>query len=224
MKRNIVFTEDGSTSLYLPDKDERYHSYHGAIQESRHVFINSGFHYMLSKCNTITILEVGFGTGLNALLTLEAAVKHNKYVNYHAVEPFPLSLSEIENLNYNSFIAGGRYVSDFNKMHSIEFQKWEAIHPSLQLIKYKKELLKCAFQDKFDLIYYDAFGPQSHPEMWEKEPLEHVVAHLSSDGILVTYSVKGSVKRILKGLGLKVKKLPGAPGKREMMIAGANCC
>lgn len=222
MKRQIILTKDGSSSLYLPDKDEHYHSYHGAVQESNHVFIKNGLLQLIRKKPEIDILEVGFGTGLNAILTLANAVKFKKLIKYQAIEPYPLNLAEVKQLNYAKFIDTKLYEQNFERLHRILFDQWQEIHSYFQLIKYKKTLLDCSFDNKFDLIYYDAFGPRANPDMWEFKPLSHVVNCLKNDGIFVTYSVKGSVKRILKNLGLEVQKLPGPPGKREMMIATAH--
>ena len=224
MKREVVLTQDGSSSLYLPDKDEHYHSSYGAVQESKHVFIKNGLLRIMDGRSQVEILEVGFGTGLNALLSLISATENKKNIKYQAIEPYPLTDNEIEQLNYDRFVDTKRHLSNFNKLHIIPFGQWHQIDTYFQLIKYQKLLLDCSFENKFDLIYYDAFGPGAQPEMWESESIEHVVNHLKNDGILVTYCVKGSVKRILKSLGLQVQKLPGPPGKREMMIATAHRC
>jgi len=224
LKRKIVLTDDGSSSLYLPDKDEHYHSSHGAVQESKHVFIKNGLFQLIHKKSELDILEVGFGTGLNAILTLANSVKHKKLIKYQAIEPYPLSMAEVKQLNYAKFIDTQLYDLNFDKIHSISFDQWQEIDPYFQLIKYKKALLDCSFTNKFDLVYYDAFGPRAHPEMWETKPLSHVVNRIKKDGIFVTYCVKGSVKRMLKSLGLQVEKLPGPPGKREMMIATNYRC
>lgn len=224
MKRKVVLTKDGSSSLYLPDKDEHYHSSNGAVQESKHVFIQNGLYPLIDKKNEINILEVGFGSGLNALLTLQAAIEYSTPINYYAIEPFPLSLAEVNALNYLDYMDKDFYRSNFHQMHSQEFALWETIHSYFSFIKYREALLHCSFDYKFDLIYYDAFGPRAHPEMWEEKSLAQVVKQLEKDGVLVTYCVKGSVKRCLKKLGLQVKKLPGPPGKREMMIASADWC
>mgnify|MGYP006428476929 CR=1 FL=1 len=224
MKREIILTKDGSSSLYLPDKDEHYHSSHGAVQESKHVFIKNGLFQLIDKKSDLDILEVGFGTGLNAILTLANSVKFKKLIKYQAIEPYPLSMVEVKQLNYEKFIDTQLYDTNFEKLHSILFDQWQEIVPYFQFIKYKKALLDCSFDNKFDLIYYDAFGPKAHPEMWESKPLSQVVNSLKDDGIFVTYCVKGSVKRILKSLGLQVQKLPGPPGKREMMIASSSRC
>lgn len=224
MKREIILTKDGSSSLYLPDKDEYYHSSHGAVQESKHVYIKNGLFHLINRKLKLDILEVGLGTGLNAILTLANSVKFKKLIKYQAVEPYPLKMEEVKQLNYAKFINAQLFKQNFEKIHSVPFDQWQEIVSYFQLIKFKRALLDCSFENKFDLIYYDAFGPEAHSEMWESKPLSHVINSLKNDGIFVTYSVKGSVKRILKSLGLQVQKLPGPPGKREMMIATADRC
>lgn len=218
MNREIVRTKDGSSSLYLPELDEHYHSSHGAVQESRHVFIQNGLAHFLDK-NSIDILEVGFGTGLNAILSLEVSVKHNLNVCYTAVEPYPLSMSEVDQLNYEGFVRKDIFDNYFRKMHELEAGEWQILKDDFHLKKYHQVLLECDSSVQYDLIYYDAFGPRAHPEMWELPALEKAVSQLKKSGIFVTYCVKGSVKRNLKELGMYTEKLPGPPGKREMLNA-----
>ena len=219
MNRKIVKTKDGSSSLYLPALDEHYHSSHGAAQESRHVFIQNGLVHFLNDKNCIDILEVGFGTGLNAILSIEAFVEHDLKVRYTAVEPHPLSISEVDQLNYEDFIRKDVFDGYFKKMHEVEAGEWQVLKDDFQLMKYHQALLECELSGHFDLIYYDAFGPRAHPEMWELTALAKAVSQLKKDGMFVTYCVKGSVKRNLKKLGMITEKLPGPPGKREMLNA-----
>jgi len=219
LKRKIVLTKDGSSSIYLPDKDEHYHSTHGAVQESMHVFIKNGLYRFINQKDKIDILEVGFGTGLNAILSLISTESHKAKINYHGIEPFPISPDELDQLNYDEFLDNEFAQSNLQKMHSIPFNQWHSLNSNFDLIKYNHPLLDCSFSTKFDLVYYDAFGPRAQPEMWALAPLEYVVSHLRNKGVFVTYCVKGSVKRNLQKLGLEVEKLPGPPGKREMMIA-----
>ncbi|MDR9401224.1 MAG: tRNA (5-methylaminomethyl-2-thiouridine)(34)-methyltransferase MnmD [Psychroflexus sp.] len=217
--RQIVKTKDGSSSLYLPDLDEYYHSSHGAVQESAHVFIDHGFCRLIESKDEFNLLEVGFGTGLNAFLTLQQSLKKGKRTIYSAIEPYPLSLQEVDQFNYQNFVDESLYQHYFRMLHELSFDQLHKINDYFQLIKYQDKLLKCQLSKKFDLVYYDAFGPRAQPEMWELSSLEKTVNSLKEGGIFVTYCVKGSVKRALKSLGMQVDKLPGPPGKREMLFA-----
>lgn len=219
MNRQVVKTKDGSASLYLPDLDEHYHSSHGAIQESVHVFIKNGFDKISDLKKEVHILEVGFGTGLNAFLTLEQSVHIAKKTRYTAIEPYSLSLQEVDQLNYQNFVDKSLHHDYFRQLHELSFNQLHQLNDYFQLIKYQNELLNCQFSQQFDLIYYDAFGPRAQPEMWELPSLQKAVNALKQGGIFVTYCVKGSVKRTLKTLGMQVAKLPGPPGKREMLLA-----
>lgn len=219
MNRKVVTTKDGSSSLYLPELDEHYHSSHGAVQESRHVFIQNGLDHFLGQKGSIDILEVGFGTGLNAILSLESSLDNNMNIRYTGIEPYPLLLSEVDQLNYEEFVGKDLFISYFRKMHEPEAGKWHVLHPGFHLIKYHQKLLDFHLPNTYDLIYYDAFGPRAQSDIWEMPALEKAVSQLKKDGIFVTYCVKGSVKRNLKELGMQIEKLPGPPGKREMLNA-----
>lgn len=222
MNRQVVKTKDGSASLYLPAIDEHYHSTHGAVQESAHVFIKNGFDKISDLKKEVHILEVGFGTGLNAFLTLEQAVHKAKNTIYTAIEPYSLSLHEVDQLNYKNFVDKSLHQNYFRQLHELSFDQLHQLNDHFQLIKYRDELLNCQFLQQFDMIYYDAFGPRAQPEMWEVPPLEKAVNALRPGGVFVTYCVKGSVKRTLKSLGMQVDKLPGPPGKREMLYASLS--
>ncbi len=212
----IIITGDGSHSLLNEALDETYHSRHGAIQESMHVFIEQGFNYLLNKENTktISILEVGFGTGLNALLTLSESIKKQSAVAYTSLETYPLGREVWENFNYpdpNHLL---------KKLHDAEWQKWENISPHFNLLKLERSLQLVELEPKqFDLIYFDAFAPNKQPEMWELPMLDKVTEALKAGGVFITYCAKGQLKRDLKSLGLMVESLPGPPGKREMVRA-----
>lgn len=219
MNRKVVKTKDGSSSLYLPELDEHYHSSHGAVQESRHVFIQNGLTHFKGHEKSIDILEVGFGTGLNAILSLEASVEDDLNIRYTAIEPFPLLLTEVDQLNYEGFVRKDIFDNYFRKMHELGSDKWHILHPGFHLVKYQQKLLDCHLSKTYDLIYYDAFGPRAQNDMWELKALQKAVFQLKKDGIFVTYCVKGSVKRNLKELGMQIEKLPGPPGKREMLNA-----
>lgn len=212
----IIITGDGSHSLLNEALDETYHSRHGAIQESLHVFITQGFNYLLNKQKheSISILEVGFGTGLNALLTLSEAIKNELSVAYTSLETYPLSQEVWENLNYPD------PHNILKELHQAEWQKWADVTSQFKLLKLEKSLQLVDLEsEQFDLIYFDAFAPNKQPEMWELPVLEKVVKTLKSEGVFITYCAKGQLKRDLKTLGLIVESLPGPPGKREMVRA-----
>ncbi len=209
-------TEDGSHTLYLEGLDETYHSKHGAIQEAMHVFIAAGLnHKTAAKLN---ILEIGFGTGLNAFLTLKES--NNRAISYTSLEAFPLKEEIIAQLNYAKeldLIAADKEL--FEKMHEVEWGEYQEITTQFHLNKIEVELANYSASEKFDLIYFDAFGPRVQPEMWEKEIFEKMYDVLCDNGVLVTYCAKGSVKRTLKEVGFEIESLPGPPGKREMTRA-----
>jgi tRNA U34 5-methylaminomethyl-2-thiouridine-forming methyltransferase MnmC len=212
----IIVTGDGSHSLLNEALDETYHSRHGAVQESLHVFITQGFNYLLKKQKheSISILEVGFGTGLNALLTLSEAIKNELSVAYTSLETYPLSQELWENLNYPD------PSNMLKELHEAEWQKWADISSYFKLLKLEKSLQLVDFEpEQFDLIYFDAFAPNKQPEMWELPVLEKVIKTLKSEGAFITYCAKGQLKRDLKTLGMIVESLPGPPGKREMVRA-----
>lgn len=212
----IIVTGDGSHSLLNEALDETYHSRHGAVQESMHVFIEQGFNYLLNKekPESISILEVGFGTGLNALLTLSEAIKNELPVAYTSLETYPLGREVWENLNYPD----PHHL--LKELHQAEWQKWEQISPHFNLLKLERSLQFVELEsEQFDLIYFDAFAPNKQPEMWELPVLDKVVKTLKSGGAFITYCAKGQLKRDLKSLGLIVESLPGPPGKREMVRA-----
>jgi tRNA U34 5-methylaminomethyl-2-thiouridine-forming methyltransferase MnmC len=212
----IIVTEDGSHSLLNEALDETYHSRHGAVRESWHVFIDHGFSYLAGKQNTgpVSILEVGFGTGLNALLTATESARTDTIVSYTSLETFPLGREVWESLNYSDPL------NLFKAIHEVEWQKWHEINSCFRLLKLEKSLLTVNLApQQFDLIYFDAFAPNKQPEMWELRILEKVVNSLKPGGVFVTYCAKGQLKRDLKSLGLTVESLTGPPGKREMVRA-----
>lgn len=211
----IFATEDGSNSLYLPEFDETYHSRHGAIQESMHVFIENGLKSINKK--NIKILEFGFGTGLNALMTLINSKE--KQIEYAGVEKFPLDIPLLNQLNYAK---NKEEHALFEKIHSVDWNKKAVITDDFSLEKIKSDFINFQSNEKFDIIYFDAFAPRVQPELWTKEVFEKVFSLLSKGGILVTYCAKGAVKRTLKEVGFEVIKLPGPPGKREMTKAVKN--
>ncbi len=209
-------TEDGSHTLYNETLDETYHSTHGAIQEARHVFIKNGLESCLLK--EVSILEVGFGTGLNSILTCEYANKNEIAVNYTGLESFPLPMEIINQLNYKNEIVNFE-LEKFNAIHKSSWNEFNRIDPFFSVLKCDKKLQDFSTINKFDIIYYDAFGPRAQSEMWEKELFEKLYSFLNFNGKLVTYCAMGQFKRDLKSCGFVVESVPGPPGKREMTIA-----
>lgn len=218
-KIEIRTTADGSTTLYREDIDETYHSSHGALQEARHVFIQNGLAEFTSE-NPVKILEVGFGTGLNALLSALFASDHNINIEYHGLEAIPLNETIWRAVNYSESIEDARVPELFEKMHQAKWDELVALNAHFSLQKIHNTLQNFeAPQNYYDLIYFDAFGPRAQEEMWQRDLLEKLFQSLKSGGILTTYCAKGSFKRDLKSIGFQVEALPGPPGKREMTRA-----
>ncbi len=211
----VKISDDGSTTFYRPDIDEHYHSTHGALQESMHIFINAGLKHLPGKA--IRILEVGFGTGLNALLTLLEAP--DKEIVYHTLERYPLSPQMVSKINYPQRLKHPDAQTFFNLMHQARWDTPRAITPHFELLKMEQDLLTYRPDSLFDLIYFDAFGPDKQPELWTPAVFEKLGKAMRPGGILTTYSVKGTVKRALKSAGFTIEKIPGPPGKREIIRA-----
>lgn len=217
MKREILKTGDGSTTIYLPDWEESYHSKHGAIQEAYHVFIKNGFSLFEGK--PIAVLEIGFGTGLNAFITFLEAKKNNQIIDYVGVEAYPISSDEAVQMNYVSELNAFSDQSIFNQMHESSWEEKQAISTQFILTKRKQFFQDIDDVNAFDLIYFDAFGFRVQPELWSDEIFQKMATALKSGGIIVTYACRSSIKNAMKEAGLVVEKLPGAPGKREMLRA-----
>lgn len=217
MKREILKTGDGSTTIYLPDWEESYHSKHGAIQEAYHVFIKNGFSLFEGK--PIAVLEIGFGTGLNAFITFLEAKKNNQIIDYVGVEAYPISSDEALQMNYAYELNASSDQSIFNQMHESSWEEKQAISTQFTLTKRKQFFQDIDDVNAFDLIYFDAFGFRVQPELWSNEIFQKMATALKSGGILVTYACRSSIKNAMKEAGLVVEKLPGAPGKREMLRA-----
>lgn len=220
MKREIINTADGSTTIHLPEWNEHYHSIHGAIQEARHVFIDMGFKKILeSKKNEISILEIGFGTGLNALVTWQESQRFPVNINYTGVEAYPVEEKEVGALNFSSEIKEDQAREIFDLLHSLPWEKQNQLTPHFLLHKQKKFFQDITDREKYDLIYFDAFGARLQPELWTVGIFQKMYNALHPGGTLVTYAAKGSVRRAMLEVGFKVEKLPGPPGKREMLRA-----
>jgi tRNA U34 5-methylaminomethyl-2-thiouridine-forming methyltransferase MnmC len=218
--RRIVKTADGSHTLKLVGLDEHYHSTFGAVQESMHVFIRNGLHSLQGNARSVNILEIGFGTGLNALLTHIESQKAQLQVFYHALEPFPLKREEYKVLNYPALLNQQGLQEVFLKFHESEWNKDIEMAAGFVFRKEHKTLqeidLKPCF---FDLVYYDAFGPDTQPELWQQQLFEKVSEAMKPGALLTTYCAKGIVRRAMRASGLAVEKLPGPLGKREMTRA-----
>jgi tRNA U34 5-methylaminomethyl-2-thiouridine-forming methyltransferase MnmC len=217
-----IITEDGSHTLQSNQINDTYHSTHGAITEANTVYIRNGLHCCL-ECfeGEIHLLEVGFGTGLNALLTCLEADRWQRKVTYYTLEPFPIPVEEALTLNY------GERTSDechcFEKIHQAAWDVPVRITPFFTLVKLSEPLQTIDFGcSRFHLVYFDAFGPDKQPELWRPELLGKVTSSMRPDAVFTTYSTKGEVKRALKSQGLTVEKLPGPPGKREVLRAVRN--
>ena len=217
MKREIITTSDGSTTIQIVDWNEQYHSIHGAIQEAYHVFIKSGLSLFRDK--KLSILEIGFGTGLNSLVTLLEAPKYNLEIQYRGVEAYPVAQEELKQLNYISELKAEAVSEQFHLMHVSPWEKEIEITPQFLLHKQQKDFAELNDSDSFHLIYFDAFGARVQPELWTEAIFSKMYAALKNDGILVTYAAKGSVRRAMQTVGFSVERLPGPPGKREMLRA-----
>jgi tRNA U34 5-methylaminomethyl-2-thiouridine-forming methyltransferase MnmC len=212
----LIKTGDGSHTIYVPELDEHYHSIHGAIQESTHIFIKNGFD--VCTADPLNIFEVGFGTGLNAFLTAVRSISVNKEVNYTSVEKYPLDKKIITSLNYTDY-TGENAGNIFHQIHSVPWNIKVNICKNFNLMKIETDFTVHPPSGRYDLIYFDAFGPDKQPEMWTMEIFDRIAAVTNKKGILVTYSAKGEVKRNLKACGFDVTLLPGPPGKRQMISA-----
>ena len=221
MKREIKTTSDGSKTLYIIELNENYHSHHGALQEARHVFIDNGLKTVQNY--EINILELGFGTGLNVLVTIDEFLKTDKnhVIHYSTIEKYPVNECEVTELSYDSFFDEPNIKKYYRKLHECEWNKTTELFPNFFFTKYHRDFfdLKEIELPKINLVYYDCFGARVQPDLWEKPLFEMVADKMEMGGLLTTYSSKGSVRRILEELNFKVEKINGPPGKREMINA-----
>ena len=218
---NIEFeiTDDGSHTLFVPGLNEHYHSTHGAIQESMHVFVDAGLRHCAKS--EIKVLEIGLGTGLNAFLALVEAEKSSKKIDFTSLEFYPLSITDAEKLNYAGLIDPSKK-DVFNELHKAEWEKWNQITLYFSLLKMKFDFSKPSEfspEKQFDIIFFDAFAPEKQPEMWTQEIFDKIYSVSSENAILTTYCAKGVVRRMLQAAGFVVERLPGPPGKREILRA-----
>lgn len=212
----VITTSDGSHTIYVPELDEHFHSIHGAVQESAHIFIKNGFDHC--RADPIHIFEVGFGTGLNALLTAVSCINGEREVFYTTVEKYPLDEKITRSLNYHLY-AGKNGKNIFSLIHSAEWGQMHKICRNFNFRKIKCDLITDLVTGTYDLIYFDAFGPDKQAEMWTKEIFEKIKVITLTDSLFVTYSAKGEVKRKLRAAGFNVSLIPGPPGKRQMIRA-----
>ena len=205
-KTQIKYTEDGSTTLYLPKIDETFHSVHGAVQESLHIFVNAG----LKECKeqNINILEVGFGTGLNAFLTFIETEKSNKNIVYTALEKYPVSEKIVQQLNYAKMYKA-EYQEYFAEIHSCEWNKMQKISSHFSIHKIQCDFTQYSDLQQYNLIFFDAFSPEKQPEMWSEKMFEKLYKHCVKDAVLTTYCAKGAVRRAMTAAGFKVERLSG---------------
>ncbi|SNR91336.1 tRNA (5-methylaminomethyl-2-thiouridine)(34)-methyltransferase MnmD [Flavobacterium sp. ov086] len=217
MEREIIKTLDGSTTIHLKEWDECYHSKHGAIQEAKHVFIKNGL--SLFENNPVSILEIGFGTGLNAFITFLESNAKQQQIDYVGVEAYPVDAKEVLEMNYVAELEANQYKGIFEKMHECEWNQKNIITSDFSLTKRKQFFDEINDFEIFDLIYFDAFGYRVQPELWSTEIFRKMYNSLKPNGVLVTYAARGVVKRSMIEVGFTVEKLAGPPGKREMFRA-----
>ncbi|MCX6233295.1 MAG: tRNA (5-methylaminomethyl-2-thiouridine)(34)-methyltransferase MnmD [Bacteroidetes bacterium] len=220
METRLIITGDGSHTLFVPSLNEHYHSKFGAIAESMHVYINNGLLFVSKVEKSLSILEVGFGTGLNAFLSCIEAEKCGLNISYTAFEPDPVDNEVCSKLNYGGIIQETAGEEWFLSLHRLPWNKKARFRDNFELLKIQREILDGNLNDnEFHCIYFDVFGPHAQPGMWTEEVFSKLFSCLRAGGILVTYCASGSVRRAMKSAGFQIEKLPGAPGKKEMTRA-----
>jgi len=212
----LQLTADGSHTLYISEMEEHYHSVNGAIQESLHVYIEAG----LNQCKkeTVNVLEFGFGTGLNAFLTIIEAEKRHLKINYTTIEKYPLPASITNQLNYTKGFPE-KFQPYFDKIHACEWGSFIRISDNFQIKKVQAGFSDFQFEDNYDVIFYDAFAPDKQQEAWSQEIFNKIFQHTNPEGILTTYCAKGNIRRMMQTAGFLVERIPGPSGKREMLRA-----
>jgi len=218
--RKIITTKDGSNSLLVPALNEQYHSIHGAKQEAEHVFLKMGLEdsSIQAHCNTnsISVFEVGFGTGLNALLSANWAILNNKKIEYTAIEKYPVSKEEFDQLNYGDLLGE---VELYNQISNSKWEEFVTINDHFKVKKIALDLIADELPKGFDVVYFDAFAPNKQSKLWEVSVFEKIYSIMTSKGVLVTYCCQGQARRNMIEAGFKVEKVQGPPGKREMLRA-----
>ncbi|MHC5354141.1 tRNA (5-methylaminomethyl-2-thiouridine)(34)-methyltransferase MnmD [Myroides sp. LJL115] len=219
MKRTVIITQDGSSSISLNDWGESYHSVHGAVQEAKHVYLDNGLHHFKDQ-KDIAILEMGFGTGLNTFLTYLKAKEWGNTIAYSSIEGFPISTEELRALNYRQIPSVEEDQRIFDLLHQCKWDTKEQISSFFSLLKmhntFEEQVLEA---NTFDLIYFDVFGYPYQPELWSQAIFEKMFQSLKPGGILTTYACRGVIKRNMQNVGFRVEKVAGPPGKREMIVA-----
>lgn len=215
----IEKTADGSYTLFVPELDEHYHSVKGALTESEHIFINMGLKH--SSAPTPRILEIGFGTGLNAFLTLLEAEKDNRSIFYTTIEKYPLDMETIKLLDYPELIAPEESKL-FYSIHNAGWNSPQTISGNFTIEKIEGDFTEYRFRNGYDIIYFDAFAPEKQPEMWSHTLFNNLYEVLNDDGILTTYCAKGAVRRMLQEAGFIVERLPGPPGGKREILRGTK--
>ena len=216
----LIETQDGSHSLYVPELNETYHSFHGAIQESQHVFIRMGLHYFQDRfqTNEVNILEVGFGTGLNAILSYKDLKKKKIKTWYDTIEPFPIGENIWKKLNYVEKLDFEGVRKIFNQLHNSPWGTKNELSEGYLFTKYKQKLEDIELlPNHYDMVYFDAFAPNKQPDIWQLDQLKKVVKSMKEEGVFVTYCAQGQFKRNLREAGLEIESLPGSFGKKEMV-------
>lgn len=214
MNHSIVTTIDGSHTIYNKSLDEHYHSTNGAIQEAELVYIQNALNHTNKK--DITLFEVGFGTGLNAFLTAISAVEQKRKIHYITIEKFPIQKELISELNYTSFFKD-EFKSFFSSIHSSNWGKEEIINEYFSILKIEADLLDFPQIPYFDVVYFDAFAPNKQNELWNSQIFEFLYQNMNANGIITTYCAKGEVRRMMQQAGFTMERIPGPPGKREML-------
>ena len=212
MKRKIVITSDGSTTIHIPQLGEHYHSKKGAIQEAYHVYIKHGLKEVATE--EVAVLEIGFGTGLNCFITF---LDSNKKIDYMGVEAYPVTSKEVAKMNYVSELKAEKDKAIFDKLHNVSWGERHQITEHFYLTKRKQFFKEITDENTFDVIYFDAFGPDKQPDLWTEAIFNKMYKALKNNGVLTTYSAKGDVRRTLIKVGFEVHKLQGPPGKRHML-------
>lgn len=215
----IQDTADGSKTLFVPQLDEHYHSVKGALTESMHIFIRTGF--LHCRLSAPRVLEIGFGTGLNAFLTLLEAEKTHRTTHYTSLELNPLPIDTVREMNYAQIVDADR-ANDYMGLHLAPWNRPVTLHPHFIIEKIKADYVRWQPVSRYDLIYFDAFAPEKQPEMWSQELFDRLYHCLNPQGILVTYCAKGVVRRMLQASGFRVERLPGPPGGKREILRGTK--
>ena len=219
MERILLRTADGSHTLHIPEWDEQYHSKHGAIAEALHVFIKEGLQHRMAlhQASEICIMEIGFGTGLNAFLTYLESEKQDTIIRYTGIEAYPLGIPEIEKLNYSTLLKASE--EKFREIHKVPWEQTCEISPKFELLKKQQFFSDIKTEDAFHLIFFDAFGIRVQPHLWTESIFQTMFTSLKKGGTLVTYAANGNARRAMQSVGFSVERLPGPPGKKEMLRA-----